>query len=102
MSHAFDLEQTKRRAGEAAKRNDMIVAERLWLDIAQQFPQDVDALFSLGFHAQMKGEVKLAVQRFRAAIEYSPSNPLLRTTIAKALKVNGDLEGHFVALVAAL
>jgi aspartate beta-hydroxylase len=102
MSLAFDLEQIKGRAGDAAKRHDMIAAERLWLEVAEHFPQDVDALFSLGFHAQMKGEVELAVQRFRAAIEYSPPNPLLRTTIAKALKVNGDLDGHFVALVAAL
>jgi aspartate beta-hydroxylase len=96
------IDRMKQQAGDAMKAGRTEQAEHTWLAVIEQAPRDEDALFALGFHAQIKGQTPLAVQRFRAAVEHSSANPLLRMTLAKALKTNGDIEGHFIALTAAL
>lgn len=102
IDNATQFNALKQQAAQAVRRGQMEAAEKLWTDVISIAPQDEDALFALGFHAQIKGDTHLAVARFRAAVEYSSPNPLLRLTLAKALKANGDLEGHFVAITAAL
>lgn len=96
------IDVLKAQAAQAVKSGRMNRAEQLWLNIAEIAPRDVDALFALGFHAQIKGDKRLAIQFFRAAVEYSPPNPLFRLTVANALRANEDVEGHLVALTAAL
>jgi aspartate beta-hydroxylase len=102
MNAHENIEELRHQAADAARRGDMVQAEALWTRLFAQAPDDPDTLFALGFHAQMKGQLELAITRFRGAIEYSPANPLLRLTIANALKAVGDTDGHFVGLMAAL
>jgi hypothetical protein len=99
---AIELSSYKQQAGDAVRRGQMDLAEQIWQQVLEIAPNDQDGLFAMGFHAQMKGAIDLAVKRFRAAVEFSEPNPLFRFTLAKALKANGDLEGHYLAIVAAL
>ncbi len=99
---AIELSSYKQQAGDAVRRGQMDLAEQIWQQVLEIAPNDQDGLFAMGFHAQMKGATDLAIKRFRAAVEFSEPNPLFRFTLAKALKANGDLEGHYLAIVAAL
>ncbi len=96
------LAQLKQDAANAVQRGQMEQAELIWTQVLTLVPTDQDGLFAMGFHAQMRGDAGLAIKQFRAAVEYSEPNPLLRLTLAKALKANGDIDGHFVAITAAL
>jgi aspartate beta-hydroxylase len=96
------LNVLKQQAGDAVRHGEMDLAEQIWVQVLDRDPHDQDGLFAMGFHAQMKGEITLAIARFRSAVEFSEPDPLFRLTLAKALKNNGDIEGHFVALTAAL
>ncbi|WP_349657297.1 aspartyl/asparaginyl beta-hydroxylase domain-containing protein [Xanthomonas sp. 10-10] len=89
-------------AGAAASTGDWQQAEALWQRVRQLAPTHPQALYSLGVHAYQRGDTQAAIAYLDGARAASPADPMVALTIAVVKQAQGDLDGEWQAIAAAL
>ncbi|MBV6813506.1 aspartyl/asparaginyl beta-hydroxylase domain-containing protein [Xanthomonas campestris pv. passiflorae] len=89
-------------AGTAASAGQWQQAERLWGHVHQLAPAHPHALYSLGVHAHQRGDAVAALEYLMAARSSNPGDPMIVLTIAVVKQAQGDLDGQWQAIIAAL
>ena len=89
-------------AGSAANARRWQEAERLWSQVRELDPGNVQALFSLGVHAHQRGDARGALELLEAARAVAPGDPMLALTLSVVHRDLGDGEAEWNAIHAAL
>jgi aspartyl/asparaginyl beta-hydroxylase (cupin superfamily) len=95
---ANTITQLVQAANEAATAGNFQLAERHWNEVRRLEPRHPKALFSLGFHALQRGDVRGALELLRAAREVAPTDLILLLTLAAAFRQRNDAEGEYEAI----
>lgn len=66
-------------------------AQRLYQQILHQHPQQTDALQCLGMIAAQTGQLSVAIDYFRRAVQVQPQSPGFHYNLGHALQAQGDL-----------
>ncbi|MET0290762.1 MAG: aspartyl/asparaginyl beta-hydroxylase domain-containing protein [Steroidobacteraceae bacterium] len=77
-------------------------AERVWLDVLERSPLDVQALNMVALASLRTGQVNRAADLLRRAVGVRPSHATSHHHLARALELLGDLEGarrHYIEAV---
>lgn len=89
-------------AGAAASAGQWQQAEQLWTQVRQLAPTHPQALYSLGVHAYQRGDATAALEYLAGARASSPGDPMIVLTIAVVKQAQGDVDGEWQAISAAL
>ena len=80
-----------RAAGAAASTGRWAEAERLWAQVRELDPDNVQALFSLGVHAFQRADLKAALEFLEQARQRAPRDPMIPLTISRVHREAGNL-----------
>lgn len=96
------LEALVAAAGSAANARRWQEAERLWSQVRELDPGNVQALFSLGVHAHQRGDTRGALELMSAACAAAPRDPMPVLTCSVLHRELGDQAAEWAAIHAAL
>lgn len=89
-------------AGAAAAAGRLQDAERLWTQVLELDPDNVQALFCLGVHAYQHRDPAGALERLHAARARAPRDPMIALTIARVHRDANDPDQEWKAIIDAL
>lgn len=89
-------------AGAAAAAGNWLEAERLWRQVRQLDPGNVQALFSLGVHAFQRGDSTGAQELLELAKTQAPRDPMIPLTLAKVHGNADRVDDEWNAIMASL
>jgi aspartate beta-hydroxylase len=97
-----DLRGLSQSAGAAMSAGRWQEAERLWQQVRQIDPDNVQALFSLGVHAFQRGDREGALELLHAAHQRAPKDPMIPLSIARVHRDAGRGKEQWNAIIATL